>query len=31
VLRYGTVQLEDEAALVARDVLSRLSSTAQSA
>jgi len=31
VLRYGTVQLEDEAALVARDVITRLSSTAQSA
>ena len=31
VLRYGTVQLEDEAAPVARDVLARLSSTAQSA
>jgi Protein of unknown function (DUF559) len=31
VLRYGTVQLEDEAALVARDVLARLSSTATSA
>jgi len=31
VLRYGTVQLEEEAAQVARDVLSRLSSTAQSA
>jgi Protein of unknown function (DUF559) len=31
VLRYGTVQLQHEAALVARDVLARLSSTAQSA
>jgi hypothetical protein len=31
VLRYGTVQLEDEAELVARDVLAGLSRTAKSA
>ena len=31
VLRYGTVQLEEEPELVARDVLARLSSTAASA
>ena len=31
VLRYGTVQLEEEAALVARDVFARLIRTAKSA
>ena len=31
VLRYGTLQLEEQPALVARDVTSRVSSTAQSA
>ena len=31
VLRYGTLQFEEQPALVARDVTSRVSSTAQSA